>query len=113
MLEPVCLHNPLNEEFEVMSGGVVYVFESKQSRMIQGETARQILKNQNTPLIVVDINPVIPEEVETDPKAKSDEAVDYKSMSYAQLRSIASAKGLFKVGMKGKDLLELLNGQQS
>lgn len=116
MLEPVMLHNPTGEVFEVMSGGAVYIFQPKQSRIVQGETARQILKNQNTPLIQVEVQPVLPpvEEPTETPvvEANPDKAVDYSKMSYRDLQKIASAKGLFKVGTKGKDLIKLLNEQR-
>lgn len=118
MLEPIMLHNPTNEKFEVMSGGVVYVFEAKQSRIVQGETARQILRNQNTPLmevnIIADIPIAEPEVVEVTeaPEHVVENKVDYSNMKYFQLRSIATAKGIFKVGMKGKELIELLNAQR-
>lgn len=109
-MEPVMLHNPLDTKFEVMSGGVVYIFEPRQNRIVLGEVARQILRNQNTPLMIVE---AVAKEVPSDkPEIKEDEAVDYSTMSYKELRTIASAKGIFKVGMKQKDLLELLNGQK-
>lgn len=115
MLEPVMLHNPTDNKFEVMSGGVVYIFEPRQSRIVQGETARQILKNQNTPLIEVNVIPDIPQKIVKKPEGpvkEPESKVDYSNMKYFELRSIATAKGIFKVGMKGKELIELLNGQQ-
>lgn len=118
MLEPVMLHNPTNEQFEVMSGGVVYIFEAKQSRIVQGDTARQILKNQNTPLvqvnIIADVPVTEPEVVEVAEVSQPvvENKVDYSNMKYFQLRSIATAKGIFKVGMKGKELIKLLNAQR-
>lgn len=111
MLEPVMLHNPTGEVFEVMSGGTVYIFQSKQSRIVQGEIARQILRNQNTPLIQVEVQPVLPV-IEPGEVVEPKTGVNYEQMSYAELRKIASLKGIFKVGMKGKDLLELLNEQR-
>ena len=110
------LHNPTSDKFECMSGGVVYVFEAKQSRIVQGETARQILRNQNTPLIQVNVIADVPQE-SVDPQEdvsveKKPERVDYSKMKYFELRSIATAKGIFKVGMKGKELIALLNEQQ-
>lgn len=110
-MEPVMLHNPLGDRFEVMSGGTVYIFEPGQSRIVLGETARQILRNQNTPLIAVQAVaqlPVMPEAVTVAPVVSG--AVDYDSMTYTELRSIASAKKLFKVGMKRAEVLSLLNG---
>lgn len=101
------LHNPTNEVFECMSGGVVYIFQPKESRILLGDTATQILTNQKTPLIAVEAVAKIPEETKEEEPSNF---VDYSSMKYSELRSIASAKGLFKVGMKQKDLLELLNG---
>lgn len=116
MMEPVMLHNPTDSVFEVMSGGVVYVFQPRQSRIVQGETARQILKNQNTPLIRVEVQPVLPpsDEPVEEPieETKTQKAVDYSKMSYTELRKIASTMGLFKVGIKGKDLIKLLNEQR-
>lgn len=107
------LHNPTDKVFEVMSGGTVYIFQPRQSRILQGETARQIQRNQNTPLIVVEAVANIPDEVKEEPVSdKAVPAVDYSKMTYAEMRSIATAKGIFKVGMKGKALLELLNGQR-
>ena len=114
MNDPIMLHNPTNEAFECFSGGALYIFQPKQSRILEWDTAQQILKNQNTPLIQVEVKAQLPEEVAEKPtieKVEKSEAVDYSSMTYAQLRTVASQKGIFKVGMKTKDLLELLNGQ--
>lgn len=113
MVEPVMLHNPTGEVVEVMSDRVIYIFKPKESRIILGDVARQILKNQKTPLMRVEIQAVLPPQpilpVET---GSSDGAVDYSKMSYKELQKIAATMGLFKVGTKGKDLIKLLNEQR-
>jgi len=101
------LHNPTAEAVEFMVDGVVYIIDSKQSRIVLGEVAHQVLTNQNTPLVEAEIQAVVPEPVVLEPvEAPVD---DYSTMTYAELRSIASARKIFKAGMKHEELVKLLN----
>lgn len=113
--EPKMVRND-GADFEVWSGGVLYQFKSGESRLLDGETAYQILNHQKTPLVEVSIvagqpvaEPSLP--VEDTTSAPVESTPDYASMKYTELRSIASKKGLFKVGMKHAELVSLLHGQ--
>lgn len=87
----------------------MYVFKPKQSRIILGEVAKQILKNQNTPLKQVNIKADIPEE-EEETQVETGKP-DYENMKYGELVEHATRAGLFKHGIKKSELISLLNGQ--
>lgn len=112
--EPKMVRND-GEDFEVWSGGVLYIFKAGETRLLDGDTAYQILNHQKTPLVEVAIvagepvkqnEPVKP----TEPEVKTDNAVDYNAMSYKELRTLATEKKVFKVGLSKEKLVELLNG---
>lgn len=105
--EPKMLKNIKGEKVEFFYGGELYVFEPGQSRLLDGEVAYQVMVNQNTGLVEVPIVGV--EDVAPDSTGEEEARVNYESMTYIQLRSIASARGIFKVGMKKAELIELLS----
>lgn len=105
------LYNP-GPDMELTSGGELIFFKSGESRLVDGDTAYQILTNQNTGLQAVEVQPVIPSTlpqqgggvVPLEPVVNN-----YEAMTYVQLRAIASSKGIFKIGMKKAELVSLLN----
>lgn len=108
--EPKMVRND-GDDFEVWSGGNLYQFKAGETRFLDGETAYQILNHQKTPLVEVAVvagEPVNTPAPQAEPQAES--KPDYASMSYKELRAIASEKKIFKVGTSKEKLVELLNG---
>lgn len=107
--QPKMLHNPSDKAVEVFSGGELVQFEAGESRIVEGNVAYQILTHQNTPLVEVKVEPVIPGKSETE----SGVAKNIEAMSYTELRDQAIKKGIWKKNMSKVELIATLkaNGQ--
>ena len=107
------LHNPTADTVEVMSGGVVYVFKPKQSRIVLGPVARQILRNQVTVLKSVPIKADIPEELDASSKTLEDPEFEvkkkYEDMVYSDLVIEAKDRGILYFGKSKANLIKSLN----
>lgn len=95
------LTNPTGRKVEFMCGGKSYVFETGETKPVDGFVAYHALTQVNTGLVE--------HRREEKPVLEASEKA-YEDMSFFELRKIASNKGIFKIGMKKKDLLDVLNG---
>ena len=108
--EPKMIHNPSGEVVEVFSLGELVRFEPEESRMIEGNTAYQILTNQHTALQEVKVVPVIPAKPTVATPTVEDKTAGKKltDLTYPELKTKAQDIGVFKHGISKKDLIAVL-----
>lgn len=90
--------NPKNEQVEFMHNHIVYVFRAGEKKLLDDAPAKHALKESKAGLVVYD--------------GSMDEGVvgeiDYASMPWKEVVSMASKRGVFKPGMKKDDVYRAL-----
>jgi len=119
LYEPKIVVNPKNEVVEFTCDGRVFVFQPGEERILEGFTAYHGVVQTNTGLVFKEEanKPIVKEqELRDKVKGKYAEATDVpvigedeiKKMTWNELRTYASRKGVFKVGMKKPEVLKIL-----
>ena len=93
------LFNPTKETIEFKCGGITYIFKPKESKELSEYIALHALERAKVPL--VEHTPMYDKEVEiTD--------VSYYKLSWNKIRSMAAARGLYKIGQSRQEIIELM-----
>lgn len=95
--EPRILFNPKSEPVEFRYGGIIYIFNPGEKKLVEPEVAKHALKYVNTGLKVYE---------------EGDDAftggIAYDKLPWKELVSMASKRGIFKPGMSKDALLRKL-----
>jgi hypothetical protein len=93
------LYNPTDKPVEFRCGGMLYIFQPKETRDLDEYVANHAIERAHAPL--VKYSPMFDKEVE-----KSD--IVYSEMPWKKLVQMASARGIFTLGTKRPELEKLL-----
>lgn len=102
--DPKILYNPTGQKVEFRCGGISYAFKPGEKKALDGYVAYHALNMVNTGLQELHLDDT--EAVSQAPEGE----IDYESMPWKKLVSLASEKGIFKPGMSKDDLIKELNG---
>lgn len=95
--QPKMLYNPTDEKIEVFYNSNLLIFKPKESQMVEGNAAYQILHNQRTGLREVEVVPQV-----------DDPNKSIHNMSYLEIRKQVQELDLWKKDMKKEDMIEVL-----
>ena len=106
--EPQVIFNPNNEEVEFMYDHKVHILAPGEKRLFEGHIAKHAVEMVNAGLKVY--------EPEDDDSLVATSNVAYDKMSWNAIKTLASQRGVFKLGMKKTEVVKALvelDGQES